>query len=111
MNKNPEKKRQEEKLLVSHMIALYCRKKHGTEGLCPQCRALESYAFERSDRCPFMAQKSFCSNCRVHCYKADMRRQIKEVMAFSGPRLIFSHPLKVLSHLWYTIINKLAGSI
>ncbi len=40
--KNLDKKRAEEKLLVSEMIALYCRKQHhsakGT--LCPECRQL-----------------------------------------------------------------------
>ena len=42
--------------------------------------------------------KSFCSNCRVHCYKPDMR-QIRTVMRFSGPRMVFYHPVMAIRHL------------
>ena len=61
-----QSKREREKRIVSEMIALYCRKKHGTkDGLCPDCAALSDYAKIRSDKCPFMETKTFCSNCRV----------------------------------------------
>ena len=62
-------KREREKRMVSQMIALYCRKKHHTRGdLCPQCAALDAYAKMREDKFPFMETKTFCSNCRIHCY-------------------------------------------
>ena len=65
--KTVQDKRQREKQLVSQMIALYCRRNHHTRGaLCPDCAALNEYACARSDRCPFMETKTFCSNCRVH---------------------------------------------
>ena len=65
----------------------YCKKRHHTHGmLCPDCAALRDYACQRSDRCPFMETKTFCSNCRVHCYKPEMREKIRAVMRFSGPR-------------------------
>ena len=97
---NTAQKRQREKEMVSQMIALYCRKHHGGKGsLCPQCRALEEYARARSDKCPFMEEKTFCSNCRVHCYKPQMREEIRKVMKFSGPRMIFHHPLMAVSHV------------
>ena len=82
------------------MIRLYCKKRHGTKtGLCPECMALAEYAFERSDMCPFMENKTFCSNCRVHCYKPKMRNKIRQVMRFSGPRMIFHHPVMAIRHL------------
>ena len=82
------------------MIALYCRKKHHTKtGLCPECAELEAYARMRSDKCPFMETKTFCSNCKVHCYKPVMREKIREVMRFSGPRMLFSHPVMAISHV------------
>ena len=31
-----------------------------------------------------MEQKTFCANCKVHCYKPEMREQIRKVMRFSG---------------------------
>ncbi|MBQ8815191.1 MAG: nitrous oxide-stimulated promoter family protein [Lachnospiraceae bacterium] len=95
-----EDKRQREKETVSQMIALYCRKKHGTKKqLCPDCLALEVYARNRSDRCPFMETKTFCSNCKVHCYKPEMREKIREVMRFSGPRMLFVHPVMAIRHV------------
>ena len=54
------------------MIRIYCRKKHGGKSLCQRCAELESYARQRSDKCPFMENKTFCSNCRVHCYKPEI---------------------------------------
>lgn len=92
-------KREREKETVSEMIALYCRKKHGGKALCPDCAALDTYARHRSDQCPFMETKTFCSNCKVHCYKPDMREKIREVMRFSGPRMIFHHPVMAIRHV------------
>lgn len=93
-------KREWEKRVVLQMIWLYCRKQHNTRGeLCKECIELSGYTRERSDNCPFMNSKSFCSNCRVHCYQPTMREKIKNVMRFSGPRMIFYHPLTAIHHL------------
>ena len=92
-------KRTREKETVSLMIRLYCRKKHGGKTLCTDCAALDAYARQRSDKCPFMETKTFCSNCKVHCYKNDMREKIREVMRFSGPRMIFHHPIMAIRHV------------
>lgn len=99
-NINVNAKRQREKDMVSEMIALYCKRNHKTKGaLCPECENLKEYALMRSDKCPFMESKTFCSNCRVHCYKPEMREKIRKVMRFSGPRMIFHHPVMAVSHL------------
>ena len=47
--KNLDQKRADEKMLVSEMIALYCRRQHKTPkgGLCPECRQLHDYALTR----------------------------------------------------------------
>ena len=93
-------KREHEKWVVSQMIALYCRKRHHTRDmLCDECAALDAYARLRSDKCPFMETKTFCSNCKVHCYKPEMREKIREVMRFSGPRMLFHHPVMALRHV------------
>lgn len=100
MAKDIISKREREKYVVSEMITLYCTKKHKNKsGLCPECAALLEYAKLRSDKCPFMETKTFCSNCKVHCYKKDMREKIREVMRFSGPRMIFTHPVLAISHV------------
>ena len=92
-------KREREKVIVSRMIALYCRKNHGGKTLCPDCAALDAYARQRSDKCPFMETKTFCSNCRVHCYQPEMREKIRAVMRFSGRRMLFHHPIPAMRHM------------
>ena len=99
--KNLDKKRADEKLLVSEMIALYCRKQHGSAKgtLCPDCQQLHDYALSRIEKCPFMETKTFCSACKVHCYQPAMRGKIRDVMRFSGPRMIFRHPVTAICHV------------
>ncbi len=46
-----------------------------------------------------METKTFCANCRVHCYKPAMREKIRAVMRFSGPRMIFHHPVAAIWHV------------
>ena len=98
--KNIQTKREKEKRMVSEMILLYCRRNHGTAKgqLCMNCKELNDYARSRSDKCPFMENKTFCSNCKVHCYRPDMREKIRTVMRFSGPRMIFHHPTAAIRH-------------
>lgn len=95
-----EKKRQREKKIVSQMIDLYCKKKHRSNGkLCSECQQLKDYAMLRSDRCPFMETKTFCSNCSVHCYKPEMREKIRSAMRYSGPRMLCYHPVAAVRHV------------
>ena len=95
-----QSKRQREKEMVKAMIALYCRRNHRAGGgLCPECAALLEYACRRSDCCPFMETKTFCSNCKVHCYRPEMREKIRQVMRFAGPRMLFVHPVAAVRHL------------
>ena len=103
-----EKKRSDEKRLVSEMIALYCRRQHHTPRgqLCPECQELHDYARTRIDRCPLMESKTFCSACRVHCYKPEMREKIRVVMRWSGPRMLPIHPILSLKHVAVTLKAK-----
>ncbi|MCD7971481.1 MAG: nitrous oxide-stimulated promoter family protein [Candidatus Azobacteroides sp.] len=87
-----------EKQLVAHMIGLYCRKKHHRDKLCPECSELVGYTCARLDKCPFGNHKGTCKKCPVHCYRKDMREKIRTVMAFSGPRILFYHPVSYFSY-------------
>ena len=49
-----------------------------------------------------METKTFCSNCKVHCYKPEMREKIRDVMRFSGPRMLFVHPVAAIRHVMET---------
>lgn len=82
------------------MIRIYCRTKHKSKGmLCKECQALEEYAHSRLERCPFQEEKPACKDCSIHCYKPDYKERIREVMRFSGPRMLFYHPVEAIRHL------------
>lgn len=81
------------------MIRLYCRKKEKNGILCSGCQELLQYAHARLDRCPFGEKKSSCKKCTVHCYKPAMREQMKQVMRFSGPRMLLYAPCEAIRHL------------
>lgn len=96
-----DKKREQEKEVVKLMVEIYCRgHKHGHSVPCPDCQSLIDYAAARLDLCPFMEDKTFCSACPVHCYEDQMRAKIKEVMRYSGPRMLLHRPLMAIRHLF-----------
>jgi hypothetical protein len=96
-----------EKRTVAAMIGIYCRAHHSTSGtLCGECDRLLVYACCRLDRCPFGAKKTPCARCQVHCYNATMRRRIKEVMRYAGPRMLYRHPILAVLHEWDNLHKK-----
>lgn len=103
---NITEKRKKEKEMLGLMIRVYCRGKHKhKKGLCPQCEELQEYAWTRTDKCPFMKTKTFCSACKVHCYIPEMREKVKEVMKYAGPRMLLYHPWTAIKHMGVTIQN------
>lgn len=98
--KQIEAKRAREKTVVLHMIEAYCHGKHGTrrDELCTECTQLAEYADMRISRCPFMATKTFCSQCHVHCYTPEKLQAIKDVMRYASPRMLLRHPVLVVRH-------------
>src|SRR4051794_15923006 len=89
-------------------IDLYCRCKHGdrtrevvhlrthdvasiatrTIILCPECAKLLAHAFVKRSHCP-MHPKPACKHCPSHCYHPVYREKIREVMKFSGRKMLF----------------------
>jgi hypothetical protein len=102
------KKWEKERRLIPVMIKKYCRGTHKLERkrqklkrgeLCESCKALTTYALFRLEKCPFKVNKQFCSFCKIHCYKPEYREEIKKVMKYSGPRMLFTHPIFAISHV------------
>jgi len=91
-----------EKKTIDKMVHVYCRGHHDTKGnqLCAECTEFMSYAFMRLDKCPFQEEKSTCGKCLVHCYQPQLREKAKEVMRYSGPRLIYRSPILSLHHVF-----------
>jgi hypothetical protein len=101
-------------------INLYCKCKHaeaprelvqlrthdvsGIAGktivLCPECTKLLAHAFVKRSHCP-MHPKPACKHCPSHCYHPTYRAQIREVMKFSGRKMLLSGRLDYLFHLLF----------
>ena len=82
------------------MIHMYCKAKHGLNNeLCESCEQLVKYAISQYEKCPFGEIKPECSICPVHCYKVAEKEEIKKVMRYAGPRMIYKHPIMAVDHL------------
>ena len=67
--------------------------------VCEECAGLMVYAEKRRALCP-LDPKPFCSNCETHCYKPDLRRYMREVMRYAGPRsMLHGHAVEGVRHL------------
>lgn len=103
---------------LARFIQVYCRGRHRAAArgrvdlklggpaadiargvaLCPSCSKLLSHAFVKRMWCP-MAPKPACKHCPQHCYHPKYRREIREVMKYSGWRLMLSGRVDYLLHL------------
>lgn len=85
--------------MVSKMIDLYCAAHHDTNKACDNCQSLKEYAEMRLDRCPYGDSKPTCNKCPIHCYKNAEKVQMRLVMRYSGPRMLFTNPILAVRHL------------
>jgi hypothetical protein len=88
-----------EKRTITAMISIYCRQHHNQDTVCQECRGILEYAEKRIDRCMFGPGKPACKACPVHCYSPKMKEKVKEVMRFSGPKMIYKHPVMAILHI------------
>ena len=106
--------------MLALFIDLYCRHKHADAPrsevvlrthdvaaiagksvvLCPDCAKLLAHAFVKRTHCP-MDPKPMCKHCPNHCYHPSYRQQIREVMKFSGRKMILGGRLDYLFHLLF----------
>jgi hypothetical protein len=84
---------------VRAMIELYCRRHHSSDGLCQECLSIVEYAQRCLEKCPFQEGKTTCAKCSIHCYSPVMREKIRAIMRYSGPRMLYRHPLAAIWHL------------
>ena len=95
----PSKRINREKKTIAAMFRIYCRSNHEEQELCDDCKELLAYAGERLDKCPFQDRKTSCTKCLIHCYSQPMRERVREVMRFSGPKMMGRHPYLAIMHL------------
>ena len=93
-------RRNRESAIVQSMIIMYCKAHHHTQvTLCDECSELSAYAEKRLLSCMFGEVKPVCKECPVHCYSPKMRAQMKLVMQWAGPRMIFRKPIFAITHI------------
>ncbi len=87
-----------ERKTVHEMIGIYCRANHDSKNLCAKCSELRDYTDRALERCPYHEEKPTCAKCPIHCYSESMRSEVRKVMRFSGPRMLFRHPVMAIRH-------------
>ncbi len=93
-----------EKKVFKKMVLIYCKNKHQKNTPCSECREIIEYGIEKIDNCFYAEKKPFCSKCSIHCYNKNMQKKVKDIMRFSGPRIIFYHPFISLKHLFSSLL-------
>lgn len=99
-------------LTLRNLFGIYCRKNHAPEKgvLCSSCQSELKYAVHKTKICTEKDMGKTCSECRVHCFEPEHREKIREIMRFSGPRLMWSHPLLSMRYVFIKLhshrINK-----
>jgi hypothetical protein len=95
------KRMQREKKTVKAMVRIYCRGSHRQgKGLCDQCSELLTYSLRRLDKCPLKEHKPTCAKCPIHCYEPNSRLRMRQVMRYSGPRMLLHHPVLAILHMF-----------
>ena len=88
-----------EKQTVCKMIELYCRHHLKQNRMPDEYQHLAEFACRRLDHCKYGEKKGACKNCPTHCYAPKEREQIREIMRWAGPRMIFYSPIDAIRHL------------
>lgn len=88
---------------MASMLRIWCLDKHAHtarhNGLCDECTELLAYAGQRLAKCPYGEQKPTCAKCPVHCYRRAQKEQVRQVMRYAGPRMLWRHPWQALLHM------------
>jgi len=101
--------------LIGKFVEVYCAGKHGAaekvtfslpaalgeHRLCPECLVFMQYAVARRIKCPLEAEKPTCKHCKVHCYNKAKLEKVKEIMAYSGKKLMLRGRLDYIWHYFF----------
>lgn len=101
--------------LIGKFVEVYCAGKHGAverspyalpadmgeRRVCPECADFMAYAVAKRVKCPLEAEKPTCKHCRIHCYGKAQREKVREIMAYSGRRLMMRGRLDYVWHYFF----------
>lgn len=71
--------------ILEKFTSVYCNHHHRTDAgkVCHDCAELIRYGKNRLEHCPY-DPKPACKKCPTHCYEAEQRAKVREIMKFSG---------------------------
>ena len=101
--------------LIGKFVEVYCLGKHpdaertpfplpvgaGERSLCPECASFLGYATKRRLKCSLEAEKPSCKHCHTHCYAKPQLAKVKEIMAYSGRKLMLRGRLDYIWHYFF----------
>jgi hypothetical protein len=101
--------------LIEKFVEVYCTGNHGAfewnlfslpeelgeHRFCPECSVFMEYAITRRIKCPLEAEKPSCKHCRTHCYNKANLAKVKEIMAYSGKKLMLRGRLDYIWHYFF----------
>ncbi|MBN0847769.1 nitrous oxide-stimulated promoter family protein [Pseudomonas aeruginosa] len=94
------KRIEREKMTIQRMIALYQRRSPEAQADDAHYQALNAYADKRLDKCVFGENKQACKQCPEHCYQPAKREEMKQIMRWAGPRMLWRHPILTIRHFF-----------
>ena len=84
---------------VTRIVQLY-EQRHPAPADTPEhYRDLLAYAVKRLEKCRYGEDKPACKQCPVHCYQPKPREEMKVIMRWAGPRMLWHHPILAVRHL------------
>lgn len=106
--------------ILARFIQVYCHARHDRQKsgevelprelrprlrrkttICTECAELLEHGIRKRQLCP-LDPKPSCKKCHIHCYGAAYREKIREIMAFSGRKLLLRGRF---DYLWHYFAN------
>lgn len=96
-------KAREDRMTMEAIGRIYCRGNHKNRqcdqsGMCPECRLAIEETLERTATCP-KGHVGNCEDCDIHCQRGEAQENIKRIMRYAAPRMMFRHPLMAARYL------------
>nr|WP_293444379.1 nitrous oxide-stimulated promoter family protein [Prevotella sp.] len=101
--------KERDKQTVKLMIQMYCKHRLKTSQIPEKYRQLINYANTRLDHCSWGKDKPACKDCPHHCFLPEKQKEIREVMKWSGPRMLIWSPRSAFRHLLQLYHDRLSS--
>ncbi|MTC58525.1 nitrous oxide-stimulated promoter family protein [Providencia rustigianii] len=84
---------------IDKMIQIYQKSHPAPEEDPEYYQKIFKYAINRLEKCRYGESKPACKQCPIHCYQPKMRNEMKLIMRWAGPKMLYHHPILAIRHL------------